>query len=115
MTFVPLPSGGSYNELVVDHVDGNPGNNHASNLEWVTQNENVRRAHEMGLSDTRGVKNAKFKGYYKTPAGLFPSAQAAATALDTYPMRIHRLCKLNSPTPEGYGFIAVSQVEDTNK
>lgn len=28
----------------VDHVDGDISNNHYSNLEWVSQSENVRRA-----------------------------------------------------------------------
>lgn len=37
-----------FSKLVVDHLDSNPRNNHVSNLEVVTQSENVRRA---------GIKN----------------------------------------------------------
>ena len=29
------------NGLVVNHIDGNPYNNHAQNLEWITQQENI--------------------------------------------------------------------------
>ena len=38
-----------YNFCVVDHVDGNKKNNHASNLEWVTYKENSKRAYQNGL------------------------------------------------------------------
>lgn len=36
-------------EHVVDHIDGNKRNNHASNLRWLTNPENCRSATEMGL------------------------------------------------------------------
>lgn len=34
--------------LVVNHKDSNPSNNHYSNLEWVTQKENVKHAFDVG-------------------------------------------------------------------
>lgn len=36
--------------LIVDHLDGNTLNNNASNLEWVTQSENVKRWHLLRRS-----------------------------------------------------------------
>lgn len=39
MTFLPNPE----NLPEVDHLDGNTFNNHVTNLEWVTGQENIRR------------------------------------------------------------------------
>lgn len=46
MAHKPNPN---YKSLQVDHIDGDPSNNELNNLEWVTRDENMRRAGELGL------------------------------------------------------------------
>ena len=43
--FIPNPE----NKPNINHIDGNPLNNHFSNLEWCTQSENTIHAYETGL------------------------------------------------------------------
>ena len=48
----------------VNHKDGDKGNNHPSNLEWVTRHENMQHAYRMGLVtiyDRHGIANPNAK------------------------------------------------------
>lgn len=53
--YVPNPD----NKPFVNHKDGNPANNHYSNLEWSTNKENIQHAFSIGLCDEFTSKSAK--------------------------------------------------------
>lgn len=48
-------------KLVCNHIDGNKFNNCIDNLEWVTQDENMKHAKRIGLRDMCGEKHPMVK------------------------------------------------------
>jgi hypothetical protein len=54
-----------YEELQVNHKDGNTLNNHADNLEWVTPSENMKHSYSEKLNKkTRGVLQYNLEGEF---------------------------------------------------
>lgn len=63
----------------VNHIDGNPRNNHVGNLEWATRQENIDHAHKLGLYDL-GKRVTLYCTATKTSID-FPSMKSASRYL----------------------------------
>lgn len=56
---------GYFEGATVNHINGNPLDNRAENLEWVTRAENIRKAFEAGLySSSKKVRLEDSEGGY---------------------------------------------------
>ena len=64
-------------DLTVNHIDGDPLNNKADNLEWITQRENILHAYKTGLNkqskpcELINSKGDRFKFYSMSEASRF--------------------------------------------
>lgn len=79
------------NKHVVNHRDGNPSNNHKSNLEWVTYSKNTLHAIHSGLSSIcKEVSQYTMEGKLIT---TFSSAANACKELGICSSGIIKVCK----------------------
>lgn len=98
-----------HNKPEVNHLDGNKENNHFSNLEWCTEEENTRHAFENGFNKNSDLckKSAKerfSKTVLNVQNGIFyPSAKEAALSMN---IKYYTLAaKLNGWNPNNTNFI----------
>lgn len=75
--------------LTVDHIDGNKSNNDISNLEYVTQSENSKRAWESGLCNNR--KKVSWNGR------VFSSGKELAKELKVHNTTIYQSVRNKRP------------------
>ena len=87
--FLPRSEGQSY----INHLDNNPYNNRADNLEWCTQSHNIQYAYDKGSKEgphIRDVDQLAMDGtYIKTWHGV----HAAGRELGIHGENISKVCK----------------------
>lgn len=95
-------------QLTIDHLDHNKRNNRLSNLEWVTREENERRAIEdyYDIQENKAIKKAppKVKDYIKINDIIYTPEEAAKEICKTNPKGLleHRaLTKMKATIKDG--------------
>ena len=80
-------------QLTVDHLDGNKLNNHYTNLEWVTSEENLKRAFKSGLLNISSLT------FY--PDELVHKICEMYEQYNYSPIELYRIIRGTNQTPRG--------------
>ena len=87
----------------VNHIDGNKTNNSASNLEWISHEENLKHAYTSGLRDDDVSPKKVIAQNIETGEKMeFPSIYKAARFLGISQGNICMCCKGLRPYANGY-------------
>lgn len=91
-----------YESLIVDHIDGERDNNHIDNLEWVTAEENSRRARECTVfKETSHKRPVACYTLDDVFVKRYPSLKEAGEALGVWSATISQAC-MRGYTTTGY-------------
>lgn len=85
LTFLGAPTGN-----VVNHIDGNRANFDLTNLEWVTQKENVKHAVHSGI---RRMTTVQIKNEFTDAIEVYPSVAEASRQLRCSQHHMHYLIR----------------------
>lgn len=102
--FVPNPE----NKTTVNHIDGNPSNIDISNLEWLTQSENSKHAHDNNLVGGKYTKCTKSVIVYKEElVGIYSNVSVAIKTLNLKCAKnnINKTAAINTEIGTGIGKI----------
>lgn len=105
--FLPNPN----NYPVVDHLDNCKSNNRWDNLEWVTQQENTRRAAEDGLLGTRDTRMVLAINEFDQ-AYLFDNGAECARFIDSDIRAVTKTLAGKQPTVKGCKVFRLGDFED---
>ena len=104
MAFIPNPN----NLPVVNHKDENRKNNHVSNLEWVTQRQNLMHSNVQKKMKAAAVKKQQKAVLMYDRNGQFvcefESATIAAKAIGSYQQLVSLCCYGKQKFTKGYTF-----------
>ena len=115
LAFLPPPPSEMHTQ--VNHIDGNPANNRADNLEWVTRSENIRHSY-----DTNAERKSNAPKRSKPVLGRqhgseeewveYESANAAARALGVDSGSVSNCCNGRGKRAGDYEFKLAPLAED---
>lgn len=89
------------NKPFVNHQDGDPSNNHVSNLEWCTNSENVQHAYDIGLG-YKIVKPVRQVSLNGEVIARYKSISEASRQTGVNLSHICQCCRGNRKTNGGY-------------